>query len=405
MKTDWGEHRERFAQMRAKQDISIKQYAELYGLNPNTARRYLGAGDSVVAKEKPQASPARSVPRSSQRSKSSPRSNDHANKDDHASDQRSVITASEKTSKIRELSAQIKNGTGGSALSDVPTPAAVLVGEVITAVAGRTKSGRVSDQTKKGGQLLMGTAPAEEDVARAQELLAAAGVDALEAIVIEKSLVNLFKIERISIELLEFLDSQPAPEGDEGGQPPLVKALSVVTAAAGAINDAARTMAGIRQSYAREQREQEKHLRKLQEPERIQQAYQERQAHGRSALDTAIMIESHGDKVPSLLLELARHEIKQSATNDIQAVPIDLMELDKQAREMRAARLAALDEDLAGKREAVNQLVDEGGHGDVAADGSLNDLNLSVGFADDEEPDDDINQLLFGDDEIDGHQH
>ncbi|PLR29616.1 hypothetical protein CYR55_22705, partial [Chimaeribacter californicus] len=228
-------------------------------------------------------------------------------------------------------------------------------------------------------------------------------VDAIEAVVIEKGLVNLFKLERISLDLIAFLAAQPEPDEEEGGQPPLVKALSVVTAAAAAINDTARTLVGVRQSYAKEQREQEKHLRKLQEPERIQLAYQERQAHGRSALDTAIIIESHGDKVPPLLLELARTEMKNSNSGDINTQPVDLAELDRQARAQRAQRMAGLDSELASKREAVNEMVDGGGYGDVATDGSLNDLNLTVGFAEDEEPDDEINTLLYGE-EVDGHQ-
>lgn len=54
---------------------------------------------------------------------------------------------------------------------------------------------------------------------------------------------------------------------------------------------------------------------------------------------------------------------------------------------------------MAEKREAVNLLVDGGGFGDVAADGSLNDINLTAQFADDEIPDDEVNNLLYGGDD------
>lgn len=392
VKIDWKEHRERLAQMREKQDVSIKEYADLYGLNPNTARRHLGDGNTQVGKKV--------TPRSTARSTKAPRSTDHKGKTDRKGDQSAGKAASDASSKIKELTEQINRSKADTAAPVDQSPAAVLVGEVITAVTARTKSGRPSDQSKNGGRVLSGMLqPSDEDIAAARLLLEQAKVDAIEARLIESSLCSLFTLERTVAEMMAHLqDHQP-----QDGEPPAInKAVSVAAAAAATINDTARTLAAVRQSYAKDQREQALHLRKLSEPERVMEAYQRRKDEKWTAVETAIYIETHGYKVPSLLMDMARAEMKAGETDDSAANPVDLKTLDRQAQQNRAARLAALDIELAAKREAVAQLVDAGGHGDVAADGSLNDVNLTAAFDAGEEADDEINNLLYG--VNDGHQ-
>lgn len=392
VKIDWKEHRERFNQMREKQDVSIKEYADLYGLNPNTARRHLGDGATQVGKK--------AAPRSVSRSVKAPRSVDHKTKTDRKSDQSANKADPDAVKRIKELSEQINGGKADSAPPTDQSPAAVLVGEVITAVTTRTKSGRASDQSKNGGRVLSGMLqPDDDDLAAARLLLEQAGVDAIEARVIESSLCNLFALERTVKEMMEHLQDHTPQEGEP---PAINKAVSVAAAAAASINDTARTLAAVRQSYAKDQREQELHLRKLSEPDRVMEAYRRRREEKWTAMETAIYIETHGYKVPSLLMELARAEMKAGESEDINAKPTDLKELDRQAQQNRAARLAVLETELAAKREAVAQLVDDGGHGDVAADGSLNDLNLVAPFDAGEEPDDEINNTLYGD--MNGHQ-
>ena len=392
VKIDWKEHRERLAQMREKQEVSIKEYADLYGLNPNTSRRHLGDGTTQVGKK--------NVPRSTPRSVKAPRSVDRKRKSDRESDQSASASQKDAASKIKELSEQINRGKADTAAPVDQSPAAVLVGEVITAVTARTKSGRPSDQSKNGGRVLSGMLqPSDEDLAAARLLLEKAQVDAIEARVIESSLCSLFALERTVAEMMDHLQThQP-----QDGEPPTInKAVSVAAAAAATINDTARTLAAVRQSYAKDQREQALHLRKLSEPERVMEAYQRRREEKWTAVETAIYIETHGYKVPSLLMDMARAEMKAGENDDTASNPVDLKALDRAAQQNRAARLAVLETELAAKREAVAQLVDAGGHGDIAADGSLNDVNLTAAFDAGEEPDDEINNLLYG--VNDGHQ-
>ena len=194
----------------------------------------------------------------------------------------------------------------------------MLVGKLINAVSTKTKSGRSRDQYMAGSQILEASIiPSDEDMEEARKLIAAAGVDDIEAMAIESSLVNLFCLNRTVKAVLTFLTEQPPASGDddESGPNPITKALSVAAAAAGAINDTARSLAGIRQSYAKNKREQELHDRKTEEPERIMQAYQQRKENGWSAVDTAIYIETHGYKVPALLMEMARKEVKEGESD------------------------------------------------------------------------------------------
>ncbi|WP_147200841.1 hypothetical protein [Pantoea sp. CCBC3-3-1] len=383
VKVDWVKHRQQFSQMREKQEFSIKDYAELHGLNPNTARRHLGTGQSQV-----------SAKASTSRSKVPPRSIDRKPQKDHGSDQ-SVSNGNESTaSKIKELNKQVNESVKRTPSPGAATPAAVLAGELMEVVSAKTKSGRAGDQSKNGGRVLQGALmPDDEDIEQARLLMDAAGVDAIEARVIQSALCSLFTLERVTAEMMKQLQDH-VPGEDE--PPTINKMLSVAAAAAAAINDTARTMAAVRQSYAKDQREMELHMRKLSEPERVMEAYRMRKDKGWTAMETAIYIETHGYKVPSLLLEMARAEMKAGEQDDINTKPVDLKQLDDQARSARAERMAALDMELAAKREAVNKIVDRGGFGDVAADGSLNDINLTADFEEGEEPDEDINNMLYG---------
>ncbi|CAB5549113.1 Uncharacterised protein [Citrobacter werkmanii] len=397
VKTDWSEHRNRYAEMRAAgEKISIKEYALTYGLNPNTARRYLGEGTTQLGKVQDQRSADQIV------KKAGKRSNDQKKSGKRKSDHKSSKQNKNLSQEINELSLQVKEAGRHARVEAGQTEEAVLVGKLINAVSTKTKSGRTRDQYMAGSQILEASIiPSDEDMEEARKLIAAAGVDDIEAMAIESSLVNLFCLNRTVKAVLTFLTEQPPASGDddESGPNPITKALSVAAAAAGAINDTARSLAGIRQSYAKNKREQELHDRKTEEPERIMQAYQQRKENGWSAVDTAIYIETHGYKVPALLMEMARKEVKDGESDKVKAVAYDPEELDRQAREARAIRHAQHEQLMAEKREAVNLLVDGGGFGDVAADGSLNDINLTAQFADDEIPDDEVNNLLYGGDD------
>ncbi|MGL4704384.1 MAG: hypothetical protein ACRCWV_25420, partial [Raoultella sp.] len=166
VKTDWSEHRNRYAEMRAAgEKISIKEYALTYGLNPNTARRYLGEGTTQLGKVQDQRSADQIA------KKDGKRSNDQKKSGKRKNDHKPAKQNKNLSQEINELSLQVKEAGRHARVEAGQTEEAVLVGKLINAVSTKTKSGRTRDQYMAGSQILEASIiPSDEDMEEARKL-------------------------------------------------------------------------------------------------------------------------------------------------------------------------------------------------------------------------------------------
>ena len=393
---NWEEHKQNYKMLAAANGLTIAEYAAQHGINPNTARRYLRSSDAQPAGKKV------SVKLSGDQ------------RIDHAGDQvakkasgtgrrqgKTQKKKAEARDKVSKLAAPTRRGAKA-----VAQPTLQLIGEVISKVRDRVpqldSSGALEDAglvDRSAFQL-----PAPEDFNDARELLEKAGVDKLEMIMLEKSMAHMLLIERGRQQIIELYGEMQQDDEDEDAPPPILKLMGVFLSASAAIADLSRTMANLRQSYQKELREQEKHDLKIGEPAIIKRAYKLRKENDLTALETAEYIEMHGGKVPPLLLELVRAELKEPPKKDTSEGAVSPEELEAKSRERQAEAAALQERTLAEKRLEVAHLVDELGVGDFDENGALNDTALAAPFADGEEPDDALNAQLYGG-EFDGAEH
>lgn len=376
----WDEHRENF-KLLAQSGMTIAEYAAQHGKNPNTARRYLRSQDAEPAGQKKVLKLGGDQP--------DDQATDHAPKaaKKNATKAKGKATS---TSKASKGAARAQRGKKA-----VAVPTMELMGKVIAEVRDQVPQYDSPGALEDAGLVDPDTfqLPSPEDLDGARQLLEEAGADKVEMLMIEKTLAHMLLIERGRAQIIELYGAMKS-KGEEEGTPPIMKLMGVFLSAAGAIADLSRTMAQLRQSYRKDQRDQEKHDQKVDEPVIIKRAYVKRKANRWSAQETAEYIEMNGAKVPPFLLELVRAELKEPPAKDDTPAAISPEELERQSRERQASSLAQLDHMLEEKRRTVAEMVDSLGVGDIDEDGNL-DVELAAPFAEGEEADEDLNDELY----------
>lgn len=343
----WQEHISNFNKLRAENGISIREYADHYGLNANTARRYL-------------------------RSVSSDQKNDHHD----GSDQVPQVEPKKKPStKTRTGSSTKANKSSGSI--DAPTtkqPAKSKKGkigkminspsEIITHQKLPRGEGRRlttgNEASMKHGRY---ATPRPIDLSKASELMDSDYLENVEIDLIRLTLAHVVLVERARDQsIAKLVEQEGTYKEDEGGLHPVHKQLKILTDSSYALTDAVRTVSSIKSIYLRNQRETEKHQLKIRETSVISEAYELQEKLEWDAMQTAVYIESHGGKVPPALMEKLRYDMKlEPEVEDTEVV--DAEELDREAREYRAKQAATADY-LYEKKILIEELVDRGGYGD-----------------------------------------
>ncbi|PHM39133.1 hypothetical protein Xmau_03038 [Xenorhabdus mauleonii] len=353
---NWQEHASNFNRLRAETGISIREYAEQYNLNPNTARRYLRSANSAPADD---------------------HVNDHTAKHDQHSSPKKARQEKENVAKIRthtdilrenkrgtntsKRNPQVKNAKSGNAKM-ITSPDVIMMHQKLPRGKGRRLAVGNEIAMKHGRY----ATPRSIDLNKADTLMDAGYLDVLEVDLMRRALAHFELVERVrdrSIEELEKQEAEFAMSAEEGALHPAFKQLKMLNDCSYAMTDFMRTMAAMKQGLLKTRRDEEKHAAKMGETTAIATAYQHQQAHEWGAMQTAIYIESQGGKVPPVLLETLRHEMKQGQNEDVDNGVIDQDELDREARAYRDKQ-AGRDAYIATKRRQVSDIVDRGGYGD-----------------------------------------
>ncbi len=115
----------------------------------------------------------------------------------------------------------------------------------------------------------------------------------------------------------------------------------------------------------------------------VKLAYERKRENNWSVLEAAEFIEAHGGKVPPLMLEQIKADLRAPKTNTddeenqtASGAP-SLEDLDKIARERAASRRADAALWIEHRREEIADIVDTGGYGDVDAEGISNEAWLN----------------------------
>ncbi|PHM51870.1 hypothetical protein [Xenorhabdus hominickii] len=354
---NWQEHVSNFNRLRAEKGISIREYAEHYHLNPNTARRYLRAASFLPSDDQ---------------------KHDHISKDDHCLAKSAPKKAQGKKQKI-PANTGVKQGKrqGHTDTDDHPqqanrakhqnakmiiSPMAIMAHQKLPRGEGRRLTAGNETSMKHGRY----ATPRSIDLNKADTLMDTGYLDVLEVDLMRRALAHFELVERIRDRSIEELQKQESDfdTGDDGALHPVFKQLKMLNDCSYAMTDFMRTMTSMKQGLLRNRREEEKHAVKMGETVVIANAYHLQQEQDWDAMQTAVYIESNGGKVPPALLDKLRHDLKQDQGDEVDNGGIDQDELDRQARAYRETQ-AGRDAYIAGKRQLVDEIVDKGGYGDI----------------------------------------
>ncbi|MCX8980104.1 hypothetical protein NLN92_19045 [Citrobacter portucalensis] len=398
----WDEHKSNFKELQAERGISVKDYAELYGLNYNTARRMLRA---------------------------KPTENDH-------SDDQKIISkgdqpakkAKSKPSKLGEEPKPIvsagkarkgKGADGGAGTSQVhrDDQTHMIDGGKVVMLNPKghgTRSRRVKGDKswKKGAQHVINNTVIDNstgepvgndepirrvrtgiyqqltgpDIQAALNAIATPGylevseLDALATAIARRDM--LVRVQEATLRELDIRLQiyngliQPGDDlwDDLGEHPknPIYDIHKVTIEGGYALADAARTISQIRQNIVKERLS----MWKLQKesvltPQLIDEALTLQAEHGWSEIETAQWLERRGVKLPATILFGAMKQLKEDdgiADDGETMTTVDPEQVEKEARlyaEMRKGKDLFLTE----RRAIVADIVDRNGYGDLDADG------------------------------------
>ncbi|EDX4491289.1 terminase [Salmonella enterica subsp. salamae] len=394
----WDEHKANFARLARDGGYTIAQYAAEFNLNPNTARRYLrafkdtGTGADGVTPNKPVRTPAARA-RNDQ-------SSDHANSDHVVSKvikkqkDNQVITGA-----LTQAARQKKQLNDRKGDHDVITRAK-------RSLKSRLERDRIDDDGEKF-EFSPTDYQIDNNEARreARAMLRRSGADALETALLEKTLSHLLMLENARDVCIELVQELRAEHKDDDETPVEYRIASMLNSCTAQISSLVNTIFSIRNNYRKENREAEKHAQTMGHTGIVQLAYQRRRELGWTAQETAEFIEAQGGKVPPLLMETIRAELrmpkqeKPDPTEETNAGAPSLEDLDREARKRAASRRADSSLWIEQRREEIAEIVDTGGYGDVDTEGASNAPWLEQDLDEDEEEDEEVTRKLYGEDD------
>ncbi|MCE1279292.1 terminase [Enterobacter hormaechei] len=394
----WDEHKENFARLARDGGYTIAQYAAEFNLNPNTARRYLrafkdsGTGADGIKPNKPVRSPARKAPNDQKRDQ---KKRDQAfGKSAAKQKDTSVITGAltQATTQKRQLDDRMGDH------------------EVITRAKRSLKARLERDRIDDDGERFE-FEPADYKIdnhearREARAMLRRSGADALETALLEKTLSHLLMLENARDVCIELVQELRTEKDDDDDTPVEYRIASMLNSCTAQISSLVNTIFSIRNNYRKENREAEKHAQAMGHTGIVQLAYQRRRELGWSAQETAEFIEAQGGKVPPLLMETIRAELrtpkldKPDPTEQTAAGAPSLEDLDREARERAASRRVDSALWIEQRRDEIADIVDTGGYGDTDTEGVSNAVWLAQDLDEDEEEDEEVTRKLYGEDD------
>ncbi|HHX8240206.1 TPA: terminase [Enterobacter asburiae] len=394
----WDEHKENFARLARDGGYTIAQYAAEFNLNPNTARRYLrafkdsGTGADGIKPNKPVRSPARKAPNDQKRDQ---KKRDQAfGKSAAKQKDTSVLTGAltQATTQKRQLDDRMGDH------------------EVITRAKRSLKARLERDRIDDDGERFE-FEPADYKIdnhearREARAMLRRSGADALETALLEKTLSHLLMLENARDVCIELVQELRTEKDDDDDTPVEYRIASMLNSCTAQISSLVNTIFSIRNNYRKENREAEKHAQAMGHTGIVQLAYQRRRELGWSAQETAEFIEAQGGKVPPLLMETIRAELrtpkpdKPDPTEQTAAGAPSLEDLDREARERAASRRVDSALWIEQRRDEIADIVDTGGYGDTDTEGVSNAVWLAQDLDEDEEEDEEVTRKLYGEDD------
>lgn len=371
-KVNWDEHRKAFIEQKADSGITVKEYCEFYGLPFNTARRELN--QKALAAMCDHAGDHKDDHR-----------NDHAG--DHAKKDDTVIRRNGR--KLRHSAAL--EGVLEPRDDAAAQPGANKKGKAAHAKKINSAGERPAHTAKPRGEgkpfedghetkLVANRRgyPRPQDYEAAMEVLGE-GVDASAATALYDSLAHMQLLKRTTARALALFEEEAENFGKEkkdddsaGGPHPVLKMTKLMIEVGYLVNDHATRVAAIATGTDKNRRENEKHGRTHNAADVIAKAYQLRDEKSWDLVETAEYIERHGIKLPESLAKRLENEMKNAEPPVDESTQVDEEELDKAARQYRAAK-ASNEAVLAERRAAVAQLVDNGNYGDYTSTGERRD--------------------------------
>ena len=411
----WDDHKKNFARLARDGGYTIAQYAAEFNLNPNTARRYLRAfkEDTGTADSRKPNKPVRKPLKSMII--------------DHANDQRAgdhiVAETAEKQRVNAVVSAAVENAKRQNKRINDRSDDHDVITRAHRTLRDRLERDTLDDDGERfefeAGDYLIDNVEAWK---AARAMLRRSGADVLETTLLEKSLSHLLMLENARdtcIRLVQEMRDQQ--KDDDEGTPPEYRIASMLNSCSAQISSLINTIYSIkhkngairrvniiysiRNHYRKESREAEKHALSMGQAGIVKLAYERKRENNWSVLEAAEFIEAHGGKVPPLMLEQIKADLRAPKTNtddEERQTAVggpSLEDLDKVARERAANRRADAALWIEQRREEIADIVDTGGYGDVDTEGVSNDPWLEQDLDEDEEEDEEVTRKLYGDDD------
>lgn len=394
----WEEHKKNFARLARDGGYTIAQYAAEFNLNPNTARRYLrafkdsGTGPDGVTPSKPVRSPDRKV------------------KNDQKRDQKKRDQAFGKSAVKQKDKSVIAGALAQASAQKNQLDDRMGDHEVITRAKRSLKARLIRDRLDDDGERFE-FEPSDYQIdnhearREARAMLRRSGADELETALLEKTLSHLLMLESARDVCVQLVQELRTDKEDDDDTPVEYRIASMLNSCTAQISSLVNTIFSIRNNYRKECREAEKHAQTMGQTGIVQLAYQRRRELGWNAQETAEFIESQGGKVPALLLETIRAELrhpkpdKPSESEQTAAGAPSLEDLDREARERAASRRVDSALWVEQRRDEIAEIVDTGGYGDTDTEGASNVPWLEQDLDEDEEEDEEVTRKLYGEDD------
>lgn len=394
----WEEHKKNFARLARDGGYTIAQYAAEFNLNPNTARRYLrafkdsGTGPDGVTPSKPVRSPDRKV------------------KNDQKRDQKKRDQAFGKSAVKQKDKSVIAGALAQASAQKSQLDDRMGDHEVITRAKRSLKARLIRDRLDDDGERFE-FEPSDYQIdnhearREARAMLRRSGADELETALLEKTLSHLLMLESARDVCVQLVQELRTDKEDDDDTPVEYRIASMLNSCTAQISSLVNTIFSIRNNYRKECREAEKHAQTMGQTGIVQLAYQRRRELGWNAQETAEFIESQGGKVPTLLLETIRAELrhpkpdKPSESEQTAAGAPSLEDLDREARERAASRRVDSALWVEQRRDEIAEIVDTGGYGDTDTEGASNVPWLEQDLDEDEEEDEEVTRKLYGEDD------